>query len=192
MEGDQCSPYPPLADDHFYPRPPGGGRPFASANENFEIKNFYPRPPGGGRLFPMKWKKSAIRFLSTPSGWRATAYPNTKCVNKLYFYPRPPGGGRPNRIFTPRVCTVDFYPRPPGGGRRWFRQTQCKAPWYFYPRPPGGGRPMPEDFSLLKSTISIHALRVEGDVTQNLKRLRSLLFLSTPSGWRATSYRVGA
>ena len=35
--------------------------------------DFYPRPPGGGRLtdFPPEARNST--FLSTPSGWRATA-----------------------------------------------------------------------------------------------------------------------
>ena len=47
---------------------------------------------------------------------------------------------------------------------------------------------MPEDFSLLKSTISIHALRVEGD-EHGCMRFKDLqAFLSTPSGWRATYY----
>ena len=49
---------------------------------------------------------------------------------------------------------------------------------------------MPVAFSLLKSTISIHALRVEGDC----KTARILgyfgLFLSTPSGWRATALYI--
>ena len=34
--------------------------------------------------------------------------------------------------------------------------------------------------------ISIHALRVEGDIAENMYRYSKLLFLSTPSGWRAT------
>ena len=55
----------------FYPRPPGGGRPlrlllFCS------IPHFYPRPPGGGRLWASLTPPSRKKFLSTPSGWRAT------------------------------------------------------------------------------------------------------------------------
>ena len=38
-------------------------------------------------------------------------------------------------------------------------------------------------------TISIHALRVEGDLAQALIRSMPLQFLSTPSGWRATPCR---
>ena len=35
--------------------------------------------------------------------------------------------------------------------------------------------------------ISIHALRVEGDASSISVATRKILFLSTPSGWRATS-----
>ena len=36
------------------------------------------------------------------------------------------------------------------------------------------------------TTISIHALRVEGDTYYWITILSNYLFLSTPSGWRAT------
>ena len=72
---------------------------------------------------------------------------------------------------------------------------------------------MPDAFSLLKSTISIHALRVEGDlrradITKHRAnfyprppgggrprksiRLHGSIhrFLSTPSGWRATALKT--
>ncbi len=35
---------------------------------------------------------------------------------------------------------------------------------YFYPRPPGGGRHLVHTYAVQIDTISIHALRVEGDV----------------------------
>ena len=43
---------------------------------------FYPRPPGGGRHKDTKLKQSKRRFLSTPSGWRATRLQatNTQCL----------------------------------------------------------------------------------------------------------------
>ena len=40
---------------------------------------------------------------------------------------------------------------------------------------------------LIKFLISIHALRVEGDDAAYREHLCKLRFLSTPSGWRATS-----
>ena len=81
------------------------------------------------------------RFLSTPSGWRATA-------------------GRVGNS-------------PPA--------------MHFYPRPPGGGRPLKSQYYGLFKNISIHALRVEGDVCKIIRRKQLFKFLSTPSGWRATS-----
>ncbi len=58
---------------HFYPRPPGGGRPLDSIRHLLTPSDFYPRPPGGGRLLPQWYNISVKRFLSTPSGWRATS-----------------------------------------------------------------------------------------------------------------------
>ena len=129
-----------------------------------------------------------LEFLSTPSGWRATTSKALRKTGRRNFYPRPPGGGR-------RICASDllrschFYPRPPGGGRPQCvkRPTICSS--YFYPRPPGGGR---QDTSVSVSgnwRISIHALRVEGDFSEYDMTAAKKIFLSTPSGWRATRRR---
>ena len=113
-----------------------------------------------------------------------------KCRGTLklrYFYPRPPGGGRLKPashllkialfLSTPsgwratrpavpsrRRLAAYFYPRPPGGGRREPVFIPTANVVNFYPRPPGGGR---------------H--------TYSTLIFRSSIFLSTPSGWRATS-----
>ena len=79
-----------------------------------------------------------------------------------YFYPRPPGGGR-QALFRLLPGRTDFYPRPPGGGRQaLFRLLPGRTD--FYPRPPGGGRPFGVKRNIVKVRISIHALRVEGDL----------------------------
>ena len=124
-------------------------------------------------------------FLSTPSARRATAFPPQKLTCDANFYPRPPRGGRqdgagrrpvrcPISIHALReegdqvlVCGAaggfqDFYPRPPRGGRHWNIRSR-RTGWQFlstpsarratqYHRQPGRG-----------SSISIHALREEGD-----------------------------
>ena len=56
----------------------------------------------------------------------------------------------------------------------------------FYPRPPGGGRPYDQLVETAKHAISIHALRVEGDLADMILAEVLKEFLSTPSGWRAT------
>ena len=173
-------------------------------------RNFYPRPPGGGRLFNPEGLVSAEQFLSTPSGWRATR--PQMCLSparrisihalrvegdpmtlshglRSTIFLSTPSGWRATKIrlqeleieivflstpsgwratstgtCSPRSCR-DFYPRPPGGGRRPGRDPGCRQHPHFYPRPPGGGRPR-------------RLKKVWGQYT---------LFLSTPSGWRATN-----
>ena len=123
------------------------------------------------------------------------------------FYPRPPRGGRPHRAGNVHRCRIDFYPRPPRGGRPRCRSGHTPKS-DFYPRPPRGGRPGFKNrldpffgflstpsarratrFALLAApagTISIHALREEGDSWQTSFYWRQARFLSTPSARRAT------
>ena len=101
---------------------------------------FYPRPPRGGRPMPGYCGYFSNRFLSTPSARRATLPRGGKFRHRRHFYPRPPRGGRP------RTCWIFCYR------------------WYFYPRPPRGGRPLDSWHYGDNYTISIHALREEGDI----------------------------
>ena len=102
-------------------------------------------------------------FLSTPSGWRATLeqYPDI-CAEIISIHALRVEGDFFN-FFKKILIFYDFYPRPPGGGR--LISGSQSPPWrYFYPRPPGGGRP-----------------------SCTLWAFRTSIFLSTPSGWRATA-----
>ena len=65
------------------------------------------------------------------------------------------------------MTSRNFYPRPPRGGRRPSRRT------------PGRTR-----------SISIHALREEGDTLRGLDLVRLIIFLSTPSARRATTAKA--
>ena len=56
----------------------------------------------------------------------------------------------------------------------------------FYPRPPRGGRLERRAQGGTVGTISIHALREEGDNTKNASTIQANVFLSTPSARRAT------
>ena len=100
-------------------------------------------------------------FLSTPSGWRATLSAKASITVGPDFYPRPPGGGRRLALQLSLATGLHFYPRPPGGGRPTSFVIFCIFD-DFYPRPPGGGR-RPHLSFFASLTISIHALRVEGD-----------------------------
>ena len=109
------------------------------------------------------------RFLSTPSARRATVPAVTAADAHKYFYPRPPRGGRPFR--------VPFH---------------LFHLFYFYPRPPRGGRHPATGLCPDTQTISIHALREEGDLPAIASLSAKNLFLSTPSARRATSTRSWA
>ena len=122
--------------------------------------DFYPRPPGGGRRGGGAAARPACRFLSTPSGWRATRNlmpsitPSSISIHALRVegdvfrqsYPaarqisihalRVEGDKRLKNIVRGHD---DFYPRPPGGGRQTDLKRTCTRQ-NFYPRPPGGGR----------------------------------------------------
>ena len=127
---------------------------------------------------------SASSFLSTPSGWRATK----QCItdqNTIYIsiHALRVEGDREYRyedfdkIISIHALRVegdytksksskrqsDFYPRPPGGGRRF---QQCL---YFclggFLSTPSGWRATPDLYIMQRGGwISIHALRVEGDI----------------------------
>ena len=138
VEGDHPSAKSISKKFYFYPRPPGGGRPF-QLSTGLPQKHFYPRPPGGGRRAPFFALCSICRFLSTPSGWRATR--THKITEHHTVFLSTPSGWR---------ATHSIY------------QDMLKLR-YFYPRPPGGGRLSHSMFPRTAETISIHALRVEGD-----------------------------
>ena len=153
--------------------------------------NFYPRPPGGGRPISPDRFKNRVSFLSTPSGWRATAAVITSAfwpaisihalrvegdadmilegvLKENDFYPRPPGGGRlrGDGFVLEQGYNISIHAlRVEGDGRHPL--TRLRDRRHFYPRPPGGGRPR---------------------VRLSLRRRST--FLSTPSGWRATGLVV--
>ena len=106
--------------------------------------------------------KAQIAFLSTPSARRATRHWHIGHRRIRHFYPRPPRGGR-LRAQIEKMKKSHFYPRPPRGGRR-------------SPRSRGGAR----------YSISIHALREEGDERTLAHESALRAFLSTPSARRAT------
>ena len=85
------------------------------------------------------------------------------------------------------TTTTHFYPRPPRGGRRFGRVSRMSK-FNFYPRPPRGGRLGRSLRFHRPHTISIHALREEGDSQKAPTRISTSVFLSTPSARRATVF----
>ena len=132
-----------------------------------------------------------------------------------YFYPRPPGGGRPlTYLGMYQARSLNFYPRPPGGGRHYAYNPKILEAFEISIhalRVEGDSNAVDRDAQVVLY-ISIHALRVEGDVNLHYSFsssypfhfyprppgggrppsyvhhcLHVILFLSTPSGWRATT-----
>ena len=129
-------------------------------------------------------------FLSTPSGWRATSnimlsMSLNKCISIHAL-----------RVEGDQVVAVETRITPflstPSGWRATTKMTPCVViTTDFYPRPPGGGRRLVLLHHHRLQQISIHALRVEGDAGYKVGYTTRFAFLSTPSGWRATSSGVG-
>ena len=123
---------------------------------------FYPRPPRGGRhphkvlmAYNMGISIHALREEGDVCGW----------IGDFLFYIsihalREEGDMELSRN---QFNKKDFYPRPPRGGRH-NRRNNLHRHTDFYPRPPRGGRPLLDGVTNLTITISIHALREEGDL----------------------------
>ena len=126
---------------------------------------FYPRPPGGGRRrHDPRGSAQGERFLSTPSGWRATRRA-----------PRLPG----------ITCVISIHAlRVEGDINTAFDATQSVK---FLSTPSGWRATPTRTATVFRTRISIHALRVEGDIDNMFNTYKTNTFLSTPSGWRATS-----
>ena len=152
------------------------------------MQHFYPRPPRGGRPASVGFAVVVSLFLSTPSARRATgsavhwiALPaisihalreegdlgQLALWRQLHdFYPRPPRGGRPvdGRIIHVLV-SISIHALREEGDRAADR-AKARAE-YFYPRPPRGGRQHTSKAEQVHRVISIHALREEGDLRKS-------------------------
>ena len=146
-------------------------------------------------------------FLSTPSARRATLHDHT--LDPLAGFLSTPSARRATRTTAhPFSPAMDFYPRPPRGGRHQLR-LGCIVGDQFLSTPSARRATITRRTLRNRDSISIHALREEGDVRGrgNVKNsvisihaLREegdtpkiiyehgkIRFLSTPSARRATS-----
>ena len=197
--------------DHFYPRPPRGGRRDAGAS-GAELGEFLSTPSARRATWVQHFLHGGERnfYPRPPRGGRRRGYRDRP--DSVDFYPRPPRGGRPasrrmlqpSRIFlstpsarraTRRVCRNTsraasyFAPRPPRGGRPKTRTHFIQFDSYFYPRPPRGGRP-PYRYIDVSRWQDFYPRPPRGGRQRPApKPHSSRLFLSTPSARRATILR---
>ena len=130
-----------------------------------KMLNFYPRPPGGGRLEHPRGSGSREKeFLSTPSGWRATEEIKAWLAgfNISIHALRVEGDGFWRDV---RKAVEKRFLSTPSG----WRATSCASGFaasarIFLSTPSGWRATAGGEFPTLPAGISIHALRVEGDV----------------------------
>ena len=83
--------------------------------------HFYPRPPRGGRRSSSKGNGKACKFLSTPSARRATVRQSRLSgSHQISIHALREEGDTSTRSMT--TSTSYFYPRPPRGGRLHFQR----------------------------------------------------------------------
>ena len=126
-------------------------------------------------------------FLSTPSARRATHTQLFFIFADGVFLSTPSARRATPASITALPGTPHFYPRPPRGGRRSFIFGVSSWSSISIHALREEGDELHWALPIMCSCISIHALREEGDVRITRYSWPPMPFLSTPSARRATS-----
>ena len=150
----------------------------------FSRSYFYPRPPRGGRrsrrAAHVRPLEISIHALREEGDLRVRT-----CVTIYrYFYPRPPRGGRRQLSRVPFALLL--FLSTPSARRATNVRDQTDTNLIFLSTPSARRATNFRETATAKTTISIHALREEGDVFPVFIDFSGPLFLSTPSARRAT------
>ena len=138
-EGDKRELHPRRTSRNFYPRPPRGGRPPATATVTAKAPAFLSTPSARRATTATRGKEGRMIFLSTPSARRATRPAAVTSSLRLNFYPRPPRGGR--LLFLLLGNNKQKFLSTPSARRATGQAGPLYSPGgHFYPRPPRGGR----------------------------------------------------
>ena len=106
-----------------------------------DSSDFYPRPPRGGRHVAQPMLCAAIKISIHALREEGDPATYTRLYSLSHFYPRPPRGGRPPSPVT-SPTSAKFLSTPSARRATRARSYACRC-----------------------DTISIHALREEGDLT---------------------------
>ena len=124
-------------------------------------------------------------FQSTPSAWRETPSEDRNspyCAISIHSLRME---GDRQATAAPRQQR-NFNPLPPHGGRPTFTGENVFSGQHFNPLPPHGGRQICRCSGRCRKAISIHSLRMEGDIDMLIFQHIIVAFQSTPSAWRET------
>ena len=197
--------------DYFYPRPPRGGRQITGLV--LGKADLFLSTPSARRATTLTCLNcSGETFLSTPSARRATQerllhstrkYISIHALREEGDLPFTQTGG-PKHIFlsTPSarratwaLHTADmmasFLSTPSARRATERRQQGLQLRIHFYPRPPRGGRLFCHQIASLWYSISIHALREEGDSKNGEKHLRFCFIIKRSAQiWKSLSKNI--
>ena len=140
VEGDGCRHLTTDKSCYFYPRPPGGGRRLRVDRPKLEDCRFLSTPSGWRATHYGRNAECNRKFLSTPSGWRATA--DSLCclgcghisIHALRVE------GDPKQNYAVSMFVRTFLSTPSGWRATGVNKEISTTQKHFYPRPPGGGR----------------------------------------------------
>ena len=164
--------------NHFYPRPPRGGRPAQNlarhTAKHISIHALREEGDASGRTVDQS-ERISIHALREEGDRCCPAWP----WRNKNFYPRPPRGGRPTLTRTTPPLSRNFYPRPPRGGRLPILGYPAYFP-LFLSTPSARRATVACAVAFRQVRISIHALREEGDLTEVIEIIPITNFYPRP------------
>ena len=162
-----------------------GDRQRESENHRKTAGYFNPLPPHGGRpRYTVTYcQYGDISIHSLRMEGDCCICPQN--AGMVYFNPLPPHGGRLSK--DKNSPAYDPFQSTPSAWRETPAPVQV-SPWAFYfnPLPPHGGRLHNSNVLFRARNISIHSLRMEGDMKLSPNLIYLYEFQSTPSAWRET------
>ena len=212
-EGDGA-PHPAGArTQHFYPRPPRGGRPACASMSFITVSPFLSTPSARRATQQQQGQRQGLQISIHALREEGDASYHASFLRKSYFYPRPPRGGRQgyrgpettdeyisihalreegDQLKKAKITIYSsyFYPRPPRGGRPRGRGSGSGRKKDFYPRPPRGGRP-PGSIARGRPCDFYPRPPRGGRLQRVIDCVQLFQFLSTPSARRATAGVAG-
>ena len=127
---------------------------------------------------PSAWRETwqedrslvCVLFQSTPSAWRETSARTAPAETAAISIHSLRMEG--DSFFRKASSTIShFNPLPPHGGRLPAGTHQRRFVCYFNPLPPHGGRLISRTSPFFLRIISIHSLRMEGDMGELIKQV---------------------